>query len=39
LAFVGGNDLGITQLADVDIGAKNIAGLGLLVLLKRCVIR
>jgi hypothetical protein len=38
LAFVGGDHLGITQLAGVDIGAKDIAGLGLLVLFYRFVI-
>ena len=39
LAFVGANNLGITQRAGGDIGAQYIAGLGLLGLLNRFVIR
>lgn len=39
LAFVGGEDLRIAQFAGVDIGTKDIAGFGLLVLLNRLVIR
>jgi len=38
LTFVGDDDLGITDLAGVDIGAKDIAGLGVLVPLYRLVI-
>ena len=39
LPFVGGDHLGIAELAGVDIGAQDKAGLGLLVLLYRLVIR
>jgi len=39
LPFVGGNDLSMAQLASVDLGPKDKAGLDLLVVLKRRVIR
>ena len=39
LAFGGGDPLGVAPLVGGDIGAKERAGLGLLSLRKRCVIR